>query len=547
VIRKTLFRKCVLLIVTLALSACSSFDPYQRSKLLDVPVEVLAKKAATEKDASGVLTNGGYEPLAGNLHGAVAAIKDQRYEWYESLTTQAKVRAATQLGIIGVSAVAIYNGFRTGASNDDGKKGLVLAGALGGAAYAAGDFYVNTAQEDAYIEGIRGLTCSLLAIEPLRLTVVEFDRMDEQRKTLTRAINAMDQELLNAQATLRYAETDTSPAAKVRQEAQSAFTRARYTLLSSDQLAWELSKSGITLLREGDIVFANLAAKIKASNKATIKPEAFANSLAGILGKFREVKIDVENEKPRTMTAAITPEVKDAPTAPTTTAKAVSSTSAVTVPADDGTTLLSQASLKMLSEQIAKNLKQQTDKKEKAALEKVAKRIEEAEKTAKQAELLASVRTLTAEREQGECRRSGRQDCVMPANLIAEKLATLTADLYAARRPLSHQLLVFNSARAAVTKNRACTGAGSPMTVSPDADANVEPGQVYVITINNVTTPPTVNLKGDAAFKYLVGPSVNQYTYQIEVGKEAKGAIDLSISDRGLATEEIKLTVVQKK
>lgn len=543
------FRKCTLLIVVLALSACSSFDPYQRSKQMDLPVERLAQDALTVDGKKG------YDALAGNLHGAVAAIKDQRSEWVDSLSTQAKVRAGTQLGVIGVSAVALFNGLRTGVSNDGGKKDLALAGALAGGAYAASDYYSNTAQEDAYIEGIRGLTCALLAIEPLRMTLPAFENIKTEQVSLTLKINELDQKLLKAEASLRYPDGDKSPAALVRDEASSALYRARTTLRSSNQLVWELDKSGITLLREGDLVFANVAAKIKASNKVGSKPQDYVNNLTAILGKFREVKIDVASETstpkaPTPMAPGSEPEIKPTATSTVSASKSVTATvsaiaaSASVVPSD---TLLSQASITALINQVALNLQKQTAKQQKDANEKQAKEQAELDKKTARAKEAASRATMSAAEAQAACLAAKREDCFSPLDSVSVGLANATAELYKARRPLSNQLVVFNSARAAVNKNRACTGGGSPMTVSPDADANVEPGQVYVITINNVTTPPTVNLKGDAAFKYLVGPSVNQYTYQIEVGKEAKGAIDLSISDRGLATEEIKLTVVQKK
>ena len=80
------------------------------------------------------------------------------------------------------------------------------------------------------------------------------------------------------------------------------------------------------------------------------------------------------------------------------------------------------------------------------------------------------------------------------------------------------------------------------MTVSPAEDAKVKPGESYQIAVNGTTKPPMASVKGPATLEVLVsGP--NQYTVRVMVKADAKGTIDVSISDQGMATEEIQLTV----
>jgi hypothetical protein len=134
-----------------------------------------------------------------------------------------------------------------------------------------------------------------------------------------------------------------------------------------------------------------------------------------------------------------------------------------------------------------------------------------------------------------------------PANAseasMARKLAKETADLYAARRPLSNRLLSFAEQRKSVERNGSCVGSVSAMTVAPADDAKVSPGEVYEIAVSGVTVWPQVTVKGSATSEILVGPAVNQFVVRIKMAADAKGTVDVSISDRGLATEDIQLTI----
>lgn len=57
------------------------------------------------------------------------------------------------------------------------------------------------------MEGIRELTCAMMNIEPLRMSAVGFSVMKEERRLLTEAINALDKDLLVADAADRYPQT----------------------------------------------------------------------------------------------------------------------------------------------------------------------------------------------------------------------------------------------------------------------------------------------------------------------------------------------------
>ncbi|WP_440532961.1 hypothetical protein [Variovorax sp. YR566] len=486
------WQRCVAAGLVVAVTGCSSTNPYQRSKRVDVPIAQLGREEVRNAHA---------ERFAGNLHGALGVLKDQRREWYDSLSTQARVRAVTQLGLLGVTAAALYSGLKSGVTSDHDKKRLALAGAVGFAAYSGSTWFVNPNQELAYVEGIRELTCAMMNIEPLRMSAVDFSLMRQERQALTEAINTLDKDLLEAEAIDRYGSDSKLPRARVRAEAKEALWRARKTLASSEQLADQLNNSGVILMREGDLVFARVAARINAANKPITPPDTMASQAAGIIGKFRAVKIDAPSESSGGGGAA--------PPAP-----AAAGARAPAAPAVAAKSL-GTASLQELLAQITV-LQQQ------------------------QIAALAAAKKTQEDKLEADAKKQ-------PANAseasMARKLAKETADLYAARRPLSNRLLSFAEQRKSVERNGSCVGSVSAMTVAPADDAKVSPGEVYEIAVSGITVWPQVTVKGPATSEILVGPAVNQFVVRIKVAADAKGTVDVSISDRGLATEDIQLTV----
>ena len=508
-------RKLIAIPLLLAgvITGCSSTNPYQRSQYVDKPIDELGSLA--RHDGAGL--------LAGNLHGALLVLKDQRLEWYESLSAQARVRSVTQLGLLGLSAVTLYTGLKSGGVGEGDKKRLALVGAAGLAAYGASTWFVNPGQELAYVEGITALTCAMLTIEPFRFDAVSFSAMRVKQDELSTAIDNLDARLGKDEATIRYSYDSQLPQALVRREARTALVLGRKTLASSEHLRREIDNSGVTLMREGDLIFARIAAKINGANKEVGTPASMASGAAAIVGKFQAVKIDVDSESARhgasdsgTTEPGKTSEIQATPSGSEKSRDATNG---------ENSKPLSSASTKELAAQL--EIRQQKDLQNQAT--RHVSELRKAREEAKNA--LANARLPGA----------------APADSVAIDLASKTADLYKARRPLSNRLLTFYQARKVTEKNKSCVGAASPMTVSPSDDANVAQGAAYPITISGVVSPPSVTIKGNATHDYQVGPGANQYTYIVRVTTEAKGFIDIAISDRGLAMEDIRLTVVPAK
>ena len=527
------FRTCTLIAVAVVTAGCSSFNPYQRSERLDLPLATLRADAKIPADQN----------LAGQLDGALAAVKHQRQEWYDSLSAQARVRAASQLTIIGVTATALYHGLKSGVTGSGDKRGLALAGALGATTFAAGDWYVNVPHEAAYIDGISGLTCKMLLIEPFRMKEESFSRMGEEQKTLTLALNKLDKALLKANALYRYDSKDDAPQAKVRVEARQALARARTTLASSEQLHRAADNSGITLLRDADLVVAAVADQIRSGHKNVTPPGTTLQSLSGIIGKYKAVKVDPEELKDANE------KTKDEPNVPAKTDAPADVNGAKTTPAADAAsapkvTKVSDASPQVLIDELLTRFQKQYDNAMAAADTKMSGQLRKAIKASEQAEKSAIQAGAAAQRSLDYCKQAGRDDCKVAADTEATQLAEKTAALYAARRPLSHRLLTFSEAAKAAQANRACVGAGSTMTVAPNTDANVQAGAVYTLAVNGASARPNVSIKGNASHKTYLGQG-HQYMVEVSVSEGASGFIDIAISDASF-TEEIRLTVVAK-
>ena len=527
----------IAVVLALSLVACSSTNPYQRSERVDIPLTKLAKEAH----------DNGSEQLAGNLHGAIATLKDQRREWYDSLSTQARVRAFTQIGLLGLTAVALYSGLKSGVASDGDKKRLAVAGAVGFAAYTGSDWYVNPTQEGAYLKGIHDLTCSMLNIEPFRMTTATFAAMDTQQLTLAKAIDALDKEILQADSIYRYPEGSDMAHAKVRKEAKEAFTRARKTLASSVQLQRQIDTSGVSLMRDGDLIFADIALKINAGNKTITPPIDLSSGGLAVINKFSAVKIEPGNENPTPPKPAapgsdekkqepVVTGTPDKPSLNTNTATQIpaSTASKKTLASATADELATQLTSRMTKDFEAANSKLE---KERANLEKARKLLDED---------VAKASTVAFKKARDECEKVTPDNCAtLTAISSASSLASSTAAIYATRRPLSMRLLAFDEARKTARKNVQCISGGSDMTISPSDDATVKAGQVYDITINSAPPFPVVSVNGPAAMDLMVGKAPNQFVARITVAGDAKGEVNVSISDRGLAREDVKLTVQQ--
>lgn len=523
-------RKSLLGLLAFSLTSCTSFNPYQRTDLAEITPEKATRQAR----------DGGSTPLAGGLDGALLVLRDQQSEWYGALSSQARVRAVAQLSVMGLSVAALYGALKPGASSTVANRNLALAGAVGAVAYTGSDWYLVPAQEDAYIVGMRKLSCAVLQIEPFKMTQGELEITLMQTKALEEALSGLDSALSRAEAVLRYADTDTSAAAAVRREARRARSVGNSTLAASAQLQREVQNSGDTLLRAGEFIFADVAASIRAASQPLKDPTTTLTRTKSIITAYQRVDATQDATAP----ASDKPPV-DSPTPPATPASqpaAPTATADLTKEAAKDPTPVSDASPTVLMAQLLAQLNAGYAKAAAALEARFKKQLGDANKASALAGQAAGKAHASAVLAQAACKQSTRSDCELPADTVAMDLAQKTVNVYTARRPLSSQLLAFSKSSKANAANRACTVSAQSMTVSPAEDANVAPGAIYAIVLGNLAVPPAVTVTGPATYVLEV-TAPRTYTLRLAVKPQAVGTVQIRIIGPGADVEDITLTV----
>ena len=519
-------RKSLLGLLAFSLTSCTSFNPYQRTDLAEIPLEKATRQAR----------DGGSTPLAGGLDGALLVLRDQQSEWYGALSSQARVRAVAQLSVMGLSVAAVYGALKPGATSTVATRNLAIAGAVGAVAYTGSDWYLVPAQEDAYIVGMRKLSCAALQIEPFKMTKDELKTTVDNADALHYALSDLDAALSSAEAVLRYADTDTSAAAAVRREARRARSQGNSTLAASVQLQREVKNSGDTLLRASEFIFADVAASIRASSQPLKDPTTTLTRTKSIITAYQKVDATQEATAP----APDKPPV-DSPTPPASPASQPAVTAATADLAKDKTPV-SDASPTVLMAQLVAQLNAGYAKAAAALEAQFKKQLSDAHKASALAGQAAGKANASAVLAQAACKQSTRTDCELPADTVAMDLAQKTADVYTARRPLSSQLLAFSKSSKANAANRACTVSAQSMTVSPAEDASVAAGAPYAIVLGNLAAPPAVTVTGPATYVLEV-TAPRTYTLRLAVKAEAVGTVQVRITGPGADVEDITLTV----
>jgi hypothetical protein len=523
-------RKSLLGLLAVSLTSCTSFNPYQRTDLASEPLEKSIRQARA----------GGSTPLAGGLDGALLVLRDQQSEWYGALSSQARVRAVAQLSVMGLSVAALYGALKPGATHSVASRNLALAGSVGAVAYTGSDWYLVPEQEDAYIVGMRKLSCAALQIEPFKMTQAELDSTVENTEALHHALSDLDAALSSAEAVMRYAETDTSAAAAVRREARRARSQGNSTLAASVQLQQEVKNSGDTLLRAGEFIFADVAASIRAVSQPLKDPSTTLTRYKSIVTAYQ--KVDATPEATATAPEKQAPESVETPASPASQPAGVAATASAPKEATNNLTSVSKASPTVLMEELVARLNAGYAKAAAALEAKFKKQLGDAHKASTLASQAAGNANASAVRALAACKKSTGTDCELPTDTVSIELAQKTADVYTARRPLSSQLLAFSKSSKANAANRACTASAQSMTVSPAEDASVAPGAPYAIVLGNLPVPPAVTVTGPATYVLEV-TAPGTYTLRMAVKDEAVGTVQIRIIGLGGDVEDITLTV----
>lgn len=353
------------------------------------------------------------------------------------------------------------------------------------------------------MDGIRDLTCAMLNIEPLRMSEEDFRAMRDEREHLSGAINELDRLLRVEEAVLRYPPGDTSPHALVRIEARDALGRARRTLASSGQLLEQLRNSGVVMMREGDLVFARVAARINTTHRSVSEPDSLLSQATGIAGSFRAVKIDPASESQGV------------------------GVSAASVAAGSGGGSFNSAATGSSTAKVSSNPDLEP------MLRQIARLHQQDSDAAAKNRSAGEASRSTVGQEAGERARQPDRGKAGDRHVLSLCIPP-TTEPSPARLPRGAQER---------GKNSTCFGGASAMNLSSAGDAKVKPGDVYPITVTGVTAVPKIALKGPADHEIVIGPGPNQYIVRVNIRPDAKGVVDIAVSDQASATEDIQLTV----
>ncbi|MFZ6645911.1 hypothetical protein ACO0LO_09350 [Undibacterium sp. TJN25] len=133
---------------------------------------VSLNRSSTDLDLETSGANG-VPAFAGELGEAIRQANIQRNAYFDAVDRRVMGRQALGVGLIALSAVAVYRG--AAAATDGQRDWLTRAGAIGAGAYTAGQFASNNPADEAFLDGYRAISCSILRVRPLL-----FDTRTEQ-------------------------------------------------------------------------------------------------------------------------------------------------------------------------------------------------------------------------------------------------------------------------------------------------------------------------------------------------------------------------------
>lgn len=160
-------RTCAALValVLLAGSAgCAS--PYRFSPRLDTRLP--AADGTTPKTAG--------DALAGGLDLSLAALMDQRREFWQAAGEVEVMKNVTAFGLIGLGAVGMYRGLQGEAS----RHWLERAGLIAAATYAGASWLEPSARQSIYLAGAMSLSCLALVTAPYEMPLTDYKALRRQ-------------------------------------------------------------------------------------------------------------------------------------------------------------------------------------------------------------------------------------------------------------------------------------------------------------------------------------------------------------------------------
>jgi len=260
----------------LLLAGCSLMNPYVRSPLLRC-------EAATPQDSSCAKASGDF---AGDAASAIAAANDQRNRYIKEMGRQYWFNSAAGVGIIGLSADAIYEGLANPKSSLLTKEVAAIAGL-----YGADTWLHNKSTEAAYIVGFQAITCTLLRTRAILLPrkgdsheqqdEINFEDFQQAINRFQLQIDAVDKMLSDLQidwdtgeeAGNKLADGEEASLKRETGNVIATLAKSRKLLLTARAYESEIKTAGSTIRNQVDLIIASVNSQLAQSepNIAALK------------------------------------------------------------------------------------------------------------------------------------------------------------------------------------------------------------------------------------------------------------------------------------
>jgi hypothetical protein len=290
----------------LFLGGCSLMNPYLRSNLLKC-------EGATAQDASCAQSSGDF---AGGAASAIAAANDQRNLYIREMGRQYWFNSAAGLGIIGLSADAIYEGLANPKASLLTKEVAAIAGL-----YGVDTWLHSKSTESAYIVGFQAITCTMLRTRAILLPTkrdprepqdkINFEDFQIAINDFEAQIKAVDEKLSALQidwdtgeeAGNTLADGENISLKRETGNVISTLAKSRKLLLTARAFESEIKTSGPTIRNQVDLIIASV-------NSQLAQSEPNIAALKGLVGTYTDPSKGIAGLQAVTLTppgAAATP------------------------------------------------------------------------------------------------------------------------------------------------------------------------------------------------------------------------------------------------
>ena len=181
---------------------------------------------------------------------AVDYANSARARYERALIAEAERQGSVANGLIVLGAVALGL-----AALDAHRDSLVVAGLAGGTAYTLGSWNQSRPREQAYVEGMKAMSCAIDAIMPLNIGREDRAALEADLKGLADRIDALNRHIALVEIALAAGDADAKPEAALISAAQGDVASAKALAITADEalvagrrLLQESGRAGLQLV-----------------------------------------------------------------------------------------------------------------------------------------------------------------------------------------------------------------------------------------------------------------------------------------------------------